>query len=63
MTSEEMLALDAEAWKAAQDEYEAALAARRRRIRRAVQEDKLTLQTVADAYGVSRQYIGKVLSG
>lgn len=56
------LALDAEEWQEANKQHQDALEQRRKNIIRAVHSDKLSLKTVGDAYGVTRQYIGRIMT-
>jgi DNA-directed RNA polymerase specialized sigma subunit len=52
---------DAETWAHADQAHQDAIQARQRNIIRAVREDRLPLKTVGDAYGVTRQYISRIV--
>jgi DNA-directed RNA polymerase specialized sigma subunit len=54
------LQADAEEWAKAEQAHQDALEERRKNILRAVNRDRLSLKTVGDAYGVTRQYIGRI---
>jgi DNA-directed RNA polymerase specialized sigma subunit len=58
----EQLARDAETWAEADQAHKDALEARRKNIIRAVWDDGLSLATVGKAYGVTRQYIGRIMA-
>ena len=66
MTADALVRLkrDAETWARADKAHQAAIQERQRNIIRAVRDDRIPLKTVGDAYGVTRQYISRlVLSG
>lgn len=56
------LSADAKKWAKQKEQHEENEATRNENIRRSVKEEGLSLQTVGEAYGVTRQYIGQIVS-